>query len=432
MLNVLIVDDDANVLRQMAEGVSLQGFGVTTARNLDEARVCVAGQRIDMVLLATASPEQEAAGTSAEPGRAHAATLVLTGYENIQVSMRALRQGAVAHPLKPVTINHLQRVLARIAQPTARNGGTARGRGGHLLGTSAALRRIRAQIEQIAPTPTGVLIIGENGAGRKAVARAIHNLSPRREQTFLSIDCGALASADAIPGQSPEAEAGREWTGGTVFLDDITALPAALQGELQRALAEGGRVQLGAQSIAAAEARIIAASNRPLEASGGGLREDLLQQLQLLPIYLPPLRERVEDIEPLAQHFLDDLNERGHSRKTLSAAAKTALRDYPWPGNVRELKNTLQRAYLMADQRIELENLPPELHPVDRARPHFSVAVGSSVAEVERQLILSTLAYCNGAKEKAAKILGLSLKTIYNRLKEYEEAESAAHRQSSE
>ncbi|MGH8515227.1 MAG: sigma 54-interacting transcriptional regulator, partial [Gammaproteobacteria bacterium] len=211
--------------------------------------------------------------------------------------------------------------------------------------------------------------------------------------------------------------------GGTLFLDEITEMPIELQAKLLRVLETGSFLRVGAEQPIETDVRVIAATNRePEEAvAQGKLREDLLYRLQVFPLHLPPLRERQTDIELLANHTLAELNQAEGTAKTLSREALTQLRSHSWRGNVRELKNVLQRAFIMAGELIDTASLPPDFGS-GKAPPGFSskdLPIGLSIAEAERRLILATLAHCGSNKEKTAQMLGISLKTLYNRLRDY-------------
>jgi DNA-binding NtrC family response regulator len=292
------------------------------------------------------------------------------------------------------------------------------------------MQKLYRLIDKVAPTDTTVLIAGESGTGKELVANSIHLLSGRRGNAFVPINCGA------IPSNLIEAELfGHErgsFTGavrthkgyferaadGTLFLDEITEMPIEMQVKLLRVLETGRFYRVGGDQEIKARARVIAATNqRPETAVGNGrLREDLWYRLSVFPIDVPPLRERDEDVELLAQHFLDELNLESGTTKVLAASVPTLLRTYPWPGNVRELQNALQRAFIMADREVEIgcsQAVNLEL------QEHLNFRVGTPLAEVEREMILATLSHQRGNKRKAAEALGVSLKTLYNRLNEY-------------
>jgi len=297
------------------------------------------------------------------------------------------------------------------------------------------MQKVYAQIERVAPTSATVFITGESGTGKELVAQTVHDLSRRHKQPFIAVNCGAI-SPQLIESELFGHEKGsftgavREHKGyferassGTLFLDEVTEMPAELQVKLLRVLEAGTFMRVGSGREIESDVRVIAATNRvPEEAvSEGKLREDLLYRLQVFPLHLPPLRERGHDIGLLANNYLEEHNQAEHSRKTFTADAFDLLMTYNWPGNVRELKNAIQRAYILADEVIDSSCLPLRWEKNTEATgPFLQVRVGSSIAEVERRLILATLDQCHGTKEKTAEILGISLKTLYNRLREYE------------
>ncbi|HET8610427.1 MAG TPA: sigma-54 dependent transcriptional regulator [Burkholderiales bacterium] len=303
-------------------------------------------------------------------------------------------------------------------------------RHGLLYGSSPAMQKLYGLIDKVAPTDTTVLIAGESGTGKELVANSIHRLSARRGNAFVPINCGAIPS-NLIEAELFGHERGsftgavrthkgyfERAAGGTLFLDEITEMPVEMQVKLLRVLETGGFYRVGGDQEIKARARVIAATNQRPEAAveNGRLREDLWYRLSVFPIEVPPLRKRGEDIELLARHFLDGLNLESGTDKTLSASTLSLLRAYPWPGNVRELQNALQRAFIMADHEVEIgcsRAVSLEL------REHLNFRVGTPLAEVEREMILATLSHQRGNKRKAAEALGVSLKTLYNRLNEY-------------
>jgi DNA-binding NtrC family response regulator len=291
------------------------------------------------------------------------------------------------------------------------------------------------QIDKVARTPASVLIIGESGSGKELVARAIHERSKRADQPFVPVNCGA------IPPSLIEAELfGHEKgsftgasarnigyfehaSGGTLFLDEVTEMPVDMQVQLLRVLESGAFHRVGGLEEVKVDVRVLAATNRdPYQAiAEGTFREDLLYRLAVVPLRVPPLRERHEDVEFLAQTFLDYFNASEKSRKVFSRKALDTLNTYHWPGNVRELKNTVHRAFILADDVIEV----PPMAPAKRPRAAqvndgiLRMNVGMPLAQAQRELILATLAHHDGDKRLAASTLGISLKTLYNRLGSY-------------
>jgi DNA-binding NtrC family response regulator len=449
MPHALIVDDDADTLASLAPLVEQEGFTTATATSLQAARDAMARQRPDVVLLDLMLPDGDGMDLFQDvESRASTEIVLMTGHASIESSVQALRLGASDYLIKPIHITQLRNTLARVARPTDLKDEIANlrdelrrvGRFGHLLGNSSAMQKVYDQISRVAPTAATVLIVGESGSGKEVVAQTLHELSRRRKQLFLPVNCGAI-SPQLIESELFGHEKGsftgavREHkgyferaSGGTLFLDEITEMPMELQVKLLRVLETGVYMRVGSDREIETDVRVLAATNRnPEEAvADGKLREDLLYRLQVFPLHLPPLRERNGDIELLASHFLEMLNAEENTHKKLHPSALAALQRYAWPGNVRELRNVLHRAYIMANDWIDASCLPREFGNVKPpSGPTFKVHVGQAIADVEKQLILATLEENGGNKEKSANILGLSLKTLYNRLRQYENEAAA-------
>jgi len=316
---------------------------------------------------------------------------------------------------------------------------------GVLLGASPAMQEVFRLIERVGPTEASVLLTGESGSGKELAARAIHERSARSNGPFIALNCGALppgrieaemfgadtvslrGAARAQPGVFERAE------GGTLLLDEITELPVEIQTRLLRVIETRKFYRVGSSFELIADVRLIAATNRcPLQAvQGGRLREDLLYRLAVFPIEMPPLRDRGNDVELLAEHFLSELNAQGRTQKRLSAAARMTLIRHSWPGNVLELKNCIERASILGDSVLELAPLiqSPATRDEDLSSEgeRLNIRVGSRIYDMERSLIVATLDYFKGNKRRAADALGCSLKTLYNKLNGYSQSEECAH-----
>jgi len=306
---------------------------------------------------------------------------------------------------------------------------------GLLYGSSPAMLELYEQIERVAATDATALIIGESGTGKELIARTIHEHSARREAPFIAVNCGAipdeLIEAELFgheKGSFTGAVQGRvgyfeHANGGTLFLDEVTEMAPVRQVKLLRALETGTFFRVGGTELIHGDVRVIAATNRdPVVAmKENGLREDLMYRLAVFPLRAPPLRERDNDRELLAQHFLASMNQQEGTNKTFSKRAIETLRTWSWPGNVRELKNAVYRAFILAEKTVEL----PHPHVASRVKKpvtqgdSMSVWIGTPLADAQKQIILGTLKYCGGDKRRAAKTLGVSLKTLYNRLGAY-------------
>ena len=457
MPHVLIVDDEPNSAEMLATVVRGEGFTTAVAGSLREARQQLVMMPAQVVLLDLRLPDGSGMDLFEDTElRGDAEIVLITGHASLETSIQALRLGAADYLTKPVAVAQLKRVLSRLAQPGdlraeisgMRQEFRTSGRFGKLWGRSEPMHRVYDQIARVAPTVVSVLLVGESGTGKEVVAATVHELSRRRTQPFLAVNCGAI-SPQLIESELFGHEKGsftgamrqhrgffERAHGGTLFLDEITEMPLDLQVKLLRVLETGAFSRVGSDELFETDVRIIAATNRqPLEAvHQGKLREDLYYRLNVFQILLPPLRERVEDIELLAPHFLEAISAAEGRPKSFSPAAIERLKQYHWPGNVRELRNVVQRACIMSDGIvIDRPQLPdegassgsgatraaPSPDLAADGAPMLRVRVGASIAEVERQLILATLEHCGGVKERTADVLGISLKTLYNRLRDY-------------
>jgi two-component system response regulator AtoC len=477
LAHALVVEDDGDSARMIAAMVQRAGHSVVCAPSLAAARRLLALQTPDVVLLDLHLPDGSGFELMGEARLAGEAILILmTGQASLETSTRALRMGAADYLVKPINPQHLRGLLARLIPPAqlqaeideAQVLWAETGRFGELIGRSVAMQTVYRQVSRVAGTAVSVFIQGESGTGKELVARAVHDLSRRREQPFLAVNCGALSPhliESEIFGHERGSFTGAERQhqgfferahGGTLFLDEVTEMPPELQVKLLRVLESGTFMRVGSSQVLQTDVRIIAATNRDVEVAAARqqLREDLLYRLNVFPITLPPLRDRREDVALIAQSFLEELSRQERQPKQFTAAALAKLARHRWPGNVRELRNAVQRAWVMSSgDTIDEEWLPAVLHPAGETRPalvrepaptmpwaasardaaasveglnvaadgHIVVQIGSQLAEVERLLILATYESCGRHKERTAALLGISMKTLYNRLKEYQQ-----------
>ncbi|KNH08833.1 Response regulator containing CheY-like receiver, AAA-type ATPase, and DNA-binding domain [Candidatus Burkholderia brachyanthoides] len=310
---------------------------------------------------------------------------------------------------------------------------------GLMFGSSPVMQELYGQIERVAATNATVLIIGESGTGKELIARTIHDRSERKGGPFIAVNCGAipdnLIEAELFgheKGSFTGAVQGRvgyfeHANGGTLFLDEVTEMSPVRQVKLLRALETGTFFHVGGNDLITSDVRVIAATNRDLltAVKENGLREDLMYRLAVFPLRAPPLRERDTDRELLAQHFLTEMNAQEGTNKAFSKRALDVLRTYSWPGNVREMKNTVYRAFILAEKTVEIAypHLASRVKPVTQGDA-MNVWVGTPLADAQKQIILGTLKHCGSDKRRAAKALGVSLKTLYNRLGAYENEEA--------
>jgi DNA-binding NtrC family response regulator len=448
----MIVDDDPDFRRSLEMLVQREGWSARSAGSVAEARARLLAEGTpDIFLLDLSLPDGDGlAWIREEPAAAGAEVIVITGSTSVEDAVQALRNGALDYLTKPIDRARLRTALMNVARTRAlkEEVGTLRGelrelgRFGSMVGRSQPMLQVYDLVARVAPLDATVLIVGESGTGKELVAEAIHKLSPRRNGLLLPVNCGAVSPTlleSELFGHERGSFTGAEKQrqgyferadGGTLFLDEVTEMPAEAQVKLLRVLETGTLVRVGGSEPIQVDVRVVAATNRcPEEAvKANRLREDLYYRLNVFPIRLPPLREREGDIDLLAEHFLAQLNRDGDSAKRWSRAALDRLRRSSWSGNVRELWNVVQRAYILAKEEIgpEVLPLPPEA-PVERAgTAMLAVRVGSTIADVEEQLILATLESLGGDKKKSAEILGISLKTLYNRLSVYAAARRGA------
>ena len=444
MSHVLIVDDDANTREALAELAKVEGFTTALASSIAEARMHLVRQRPDVVMMDLRLPD----GSGMElfedlEDRASIETILITGHASVESAVDALRMGASEYLTKPINLQRLKAVLSRVPKSgelraeigQLRDELRRMGHFGRLVGRSAPMQDVYDRIERVAPTEATVLVLGESGTGKEIVARTIHELSRRRKHPFLAINCGAI-SPNLIENEMFGHERGsytgadrlhrgyfEQANGGTLFLDEITEMPPELQVRLLRVLETGTLMRIGTSRTIETDVRIIAATNRdPGEAvRAGKLREDLYHRLNVFPLAIAPLRERGEDIELIAYHFLDELNEACGTRKRFAPGALARMRQYAWPGNVRELKNYIHRVYIMAgDEGLEGPATMEAGIEMQKANgPAITVPVGTPLSVAARELILSTLEHCGGERKRTAEMLGICTKTLYNRLREY-------------
>ena len=445
MAHLLVVDDDADVVGWITEVARGLGFTVAPASSLRDARAQMSLVTPDVIVSDLQLPDGRGIELIKEIEKREATEFVLvTGHATMESAIAALRLGATDYLVKPVDPDRLEAILSRVPkrEDLQEKIGELRdelrklGRFGHILGSSPAMQKLYDHLAKVAPTSATVLLVGESGTGKELAAQTIHELSRRRKRPFLAVNCGAISPQlieSELFGHEKGAFTGAERQhqgfferahGGTLFLDEISEMNAEMQTKLLRVLETGQFMRVGTNTLISTDVRVIAATNRRPDAAvaEGRLREDLYHRLNVFPIHMPPLRERGSDIELLAQHFLDTLNRQERSRKVLSPEAIAALYTHHWPGNVRELKNRIQRAFILADKVIGAA--PPATAPPAQAvavevNELLTVRIGTSLEEVDRRVIEATLAECGNAKRKAADVLGISLKTLYNKLAEY-------------
>jgi two-component system, NtrC family, response regulator AtoC len=448
-MTVLVVDDDASVRSLLHKLLSRSRYDVIEAEDGLEAIQILGSRPIDLVITDLNMPRADGLQVLRHTREKHpkVPVLILTGENSIRDCVEAMRAGAFNFLTKPFHAADLDEIVRQALRARGPQTGSAQSSDDGqpqvaLIGVSAALRTVIETVERMSHTSSTVLITGESGTGKEVVARLLHGTSGRASGPLVAINCGAIPEAlmesemfghakgsftgatEARPGLFVQAN------GGTLFLDEIAELPLALQVKLLRVLQERRVTAVGDSRERAVDVRIIAATNRDLEAMvrDGTFRADLYYRLDVLPIHLPALRERREDIPLLVQHFLQSMNRRFDREVLLGDDALTLMKGYAWPGNVREMENLLERLVVLnRSGTIEIGELPPRLTSGTMASVTVAAAsvdlgkggidLQAAVAEFEDSLIQRALRLAEGNKTRAAELLGLSRTTLLDKIK---------------
>jgi two-component system response regulator AtoC len=449
MNKVLIVDDDRATSAGMADVVEEWGYEAEVADTMKAGWNAVSRLVPDVAIVDLKLPDGSGLDLLHKIKETYpdVSVIILTGHATVDSAVKALKVGAEDYVTKPVDLPRLQVILKTIEDKQMmkqeilelRRQLQKMGALGHLVGKSPAMQRLFEEIEMVANTDANVFIVGESGSGKEVVANTIHSLSRRRNKPFVAFNCGAIsptlieseifghekgAFTNAIKRREGYFETAK---GGTVFLDEITEMPIELQVKLLRVLEESKFRRVGGNEEINIDARIIAASNRdPQKAiADGRLREDLFYRLNVFPIDVPPLRERLEDLPLFSHFFLQKLNETEDKKvENIDGEFIEALSQYEWPGNVRELRNVINRAFIMArTNTLTVECLPEKFLGARRKKSRTSVTLplGAPMEEIERIVIEETLNMTDGDRRKTADILGISYKTLYNKTKKYKQ-----------
>jgi len=440
---ILIVDDEPNIRAGLAKGLASEADEVAVAKDGSEALALFRQSHHHLVITDLKMPGTVSGLDLVEQikhERPETLILVITAHGSVETAVMAMRQGAHDYISKPVDLNIL-RLLVRNAREhhhlvqenrQLRDRLVAAGEFPEMIGHSAAIREVFDRIRQVADTDVTVLIRGESGTGKELVARAIHNMSARKDQPFVATNIGALPESlieSELFGYEKGAFTGairrkpgcfEMAQGGTLFLDEIGEIPAKTQVDLLRILEQREVRRLGGEEIIPLCARVVAATHRDLDSlvAEGSFREDLFYRLSVVPLRVPPLRERRNDIPALIQNFLTQAQERHRKdAKQLAGAAMKLLCEFPWPGNVRQLRNCMERLVVTVDGMIiHLEDLPEDL----RATPvRDVVTLEQSVQKAEKAAILSALALCDQHRERTAALLNISVRTLHYKMNRY-------------
>jgi DNA-binding NtrC family response regulator len=461
-VRVLVVDDEENQRAGLASMISSWGYAAQTASDgldaIEKLAIFPAEVMVTDLMMPRMDGTELLRTLNAQGGAP--ATIVVTAFGSLETAVSTIHDlGAFWFMEKPIQASALRTLLERAARHSRLAEETERlqrqlsyqGTLGELTGHSAAMQEVFSLVRQVAPNKAAVLVTGESGTGKEIVARTIHKLSPRASGPFVAVNCAAVpetlmeselfghekgAFTGAVERRAGCFELARN---GTLLLDEIGDMPAPTQAKLLRVLEDSHVRRLGGKSEIVVDVRVIASTNKRLEEAmrAGQVREDLYYRLNVFRIHMPPLRERKEDIPALCEALVGNLNTKhGCKVADLDPAVLAAFHAYGWPGNVRELRNTLERAVIIAGEgTIGLAHLPRQfgsqgvLPTAIKAHEDpgvVRVTVGSTVDEAEKALILRTLEHTRNNKTRAAEILGISLKTLHNKLKEYGSAEAEA------
>jgi len=442
---ILVVDDDSLLRDFLSETLNRSGYQVNLASTGEEALENIRKEDYDIILSDVRMPNMDGMELlkTTRNFLPDAKVVMMTAYGTVQNAVEAMKLGAYDYVMKPFSIDEIELVLKRalehkqllLENKLLRSEVIGKYRFDNIVGKSPQMQKIFELVETVADTKATVLITGESGTGKELIAKAIHYNSPRREGPFIRINCAALPEGlveSELFGHEKGSFTGaiRQSRGrfeladrGVLLLDEISEISLHLQGKLLRVLQEREFERVGSGIPIQVDVRIIATSNRDLNRliEQGKFREDLFYRLNVVPIHIPPLRERKEDIPALAQHFLKKYNlENNRQIKGISQKVYEMFLEYFWPGNVRELENYIERAVVTAKGKILTpRDFPKELALGRINLPSEEIEVGSTIYEAERKLILKTLKAQGGNRTKAAEILGISTRTLRNKLHEY-------------
>ncbi|MBN2121196.1 MAG: sigma-54-dependent Fis family transcriptional regulator [Candidatus Omnitrophica bacterium] len=450
--HILIVDDESLTRKSLYEILKREGYRVSTSVDGEEALKAVEKELPDIVITDLKMPKIDGLSLLRRLKADHPSTAVvlMTAYGSIENAVEAMKEGAFDYVTKPIIDNEIKIIIQRIFEQRRlldenellkkQLTQTSRAKFHDLIGQNYKMQRIYNLIETVAPTNATILIQGESGTGKRLIAHALHFSDPnRKDKPFVEVSCGALPENlleselfGHVKGSFTSAVRDRQGrfeaaNGGTIFLDEIDTFSPKLQVKLLRILQEGEFERVGDTNTVKVDVRVVAATNQDLKTliSQGQFREDLYYRLNVIPIYLSPLRERRDDIAMLVEHFLKKCNKKMKDKKIkgVSSQAMQLLVNYTWPGNVRELENVIERAVILSsDSSIEVADLPEGFQEVkiqdEKDRPSGEQSLLKDALELsERKIIQDALERCRGNRKKAAQALGINRTTLYNKMR---------------
>jgi DNA-binding NtrC family response regulator len=444
-VKILVVDDEQGLCAGVQEALRREGY-VVDAMTDSTAAAKLAEERLYNLVISDIKMPGLSGLELLVRVRAHSRDtlfILMTAYGTVESAVEAMKQGAYDYLPKPIDLKRLRALVQRALEfqaVVAENNELrlrlqTRAESGLLVGECESMRAVARLIEEVANSDVTVLIEGESGTGKEIVARSIHAQSARRNRPFISVNCAALAEQlleaelfGHVKGAFTGAIANKPGRfqladGGTLFLDEIGDLSPKGQGDLLRVLEDGAFRMVGGSELIRVNVRVIAATNKKLQeaVAAGRFREDLFYRLQIVPIVMPPLRERAEDIPLLIERFFEQLMAKHKRRpKRMSAEALQLCQRFPWPGNVRQLRNVIERLVITCREvEVGVNQLPDSLREYDRHTTTFTVRPGTSLAEVEKLLIRQTLTHVTSNREEAAQALGISRRALQYKLKQY-------------
>jgi len=443
---ILIVDDEVLIRGFLTETLKRKNYEIKSAENGKKAIEILEKENFDLIITDMKMPIKNGFDVLnfVKANQPQALVIIMTAFGSIDNAVDAMKQGAFHYLIKPFSPENIETIIdkANEHKMLIKENDLLRSEiyGKKIIAHSPSMKKILMQLPKIAESSASVFICGESGTGKEIIAQFIHSLSSRCKRPFIRVNCAAIAESlieseffgyekGAFTGANARKEGRFEVAnGGTLLLDEITEIPLSLQPKLLRAIQELEFERVGSTSPIKVNIRFISTSNRNItEAITKNIfREDLFYRLNVMPIFLPPLRERKEDILPLAQHFLEKFCKENHKPiKKLSDAAEDRLLYYPWPGNVRELANIIERTVVLdIAQVIEPDHIYLDSSFNAKGKEDFSSLIGLSLEEVEKKLILSTLKKEKNNRKKASESLGITMRTLRNKLKIYNEKEN--------
>ncbi len=446
--NILIVDDEPNALKVLSAILMEDGYHVMQSGNVDDAIEILNTNDVDVVITDLKMPGRDGMYLFeyVQENLPDIPVIFLTAFGTVESAVQAMNRGAYYYFVKPPNYTQLKGILARAVEQRRlkrelemmRRRLLEQDSRYNIIGTTPEMKRIFEIIEAVKESSSSVLITGETGTGKELIARSLHYNSSRKDKPFVPVNCAAIPK-DLLESELFGYEKGaftgatsrrigkfEEASGGTLFLDEIGELELPLQSKLLRVLQERELERLGSNKPIKVDFRLVCSTNRNLleEVKAGNFREDLYYRINVVEIKVPPLRERIDDIPLLAMEFLNEFSIREKKKLTITDEVMDVFKNYHWPGNIRQLKNIIERAVVLArTDKITIRELPDELKPVRKFKPVPKTTTQKTelktLKELEQQAIINALRECNGNKSKAAKILGISRKAFYKRLKEY-------------